>query len=150
MIRFDLVRKKWTSFSLALLMAAGLMVSVPQASHASDWVDLLKPLVKDVIVPGASMGMKKFIARQQKLHPELANFNNSSDSSSSTTSSAIDDFFNNTGSSGSSTTSSSVSEFSSPEEPISTSNAGSAFWETSTSASATDPAPPPPPPVATP
>jgi hypothetical protein len=155
MIRFDLVRKKYTSMALATVMATGLMVSVPQVSLASDWMDLLKPLVKDVIVPGASMGMKKFIQHQEKLHPELAKFSgNNSSSSTSTTSSSMDDFFNNTGSSSSSSTSSTGNEFSSPEEPISTSNAGSSagasVWEATASAAATDPAPPPPPPVATP
>lgn len=155
MIRFDLVRKQWTSIGLAMLIAAGLTVSAPQASQANDWVDMLKPLVKDVIVPGASMGMKKLIERQARLHPELAKFSGSANSTSTASPGITDDFFNNTGSTStgsadSSATSSPAEEFSSPEEPISTSNADSSFWEVSNAASATDPAPPPPPPVATP
>jgi len=158
MIRFDFFRKKLTSFSLAALFAAGVAVSVPQASFANDWMDMLKPLVKDVIVPGASMGMKKLIQREERLHPELAKFNSGSTGYTNTTSNvsgAVDDFFNNSASSSTSSTTSSANEFASPEEPISSSNVsgsvvGADFWSSSTSASASDPAPAPPPPVATP
>jgi|GEM_PF-2998974 len=160
MIRLNYFRQKWTSLGLAALLVTGLMSSVPQVSFANDWTDMLKPLVRDVIVPGASMGMKKLIQREQRLHPELAKTSNGSTTgatSAGTTTAGMDEFFNSSGSA--STSSSATNQFASPEEPMSNSpisssnvggTAGSEFWAASHSASATEPAPAPPPPVATP
>ena len=162
MIRLNDFRQKWTSLGLAALLATGLMSSLPQVSFANDWTDMLKPLVRDVIVPGASMGMKKLIQREQRLHPELAKTSNGSAAgaaSTGTTTAGMDEFFNSSGAS-SSAFSDTTNQFASPEEPmsnspISSSNVGGStsgadFWAVSHSASATEPAPPPPPPVATP
>jgi hypothetical protein len=159
MICFDLVRVKITSLGLAALVAGSMLVAAPQASFASDWMDLLKPLVTNVIVPGASLGMKKFIQHEEKMHPELAGKVGGSSSSASTTSNSssessgngMDQFFDN--SSATSSDSATTASFASPEEPISSNSegsAGSAYWAASHSVSATDPAPAPPPPVATP
>lgn len=160
MIRLNYFRQKWTSLGLAALLVTGLMSSIPQVSFANDWTDMLKPLVRDVIVPGASMGMKKLIQREQRLHPELAKTSNGSAAAATaagTTTAGMDEFFNSSGAS--SVSSTDTNQFASPEEPMSNSpisssnvggTAGSEFWAASHSVSATDPAPAPPPPVATP
>jgi len=163
MIRLNYFRQKWTSLGLAALLVTGLMSSVPQVSFANDWTDMLKPLVRDVIVPGASMGMKKLIQREQRLHPELAKTSNGSTTATTSagmTTAGMDEFFNSSGSASVSTSSSdTTNQFASPEEPMSNSpisssnvggTAGSEFWAASHSVSATEPAPAPPPPVATP
>lgn len=158
-------RRKMTSLSLAAVIASGTMAIIPQASFASDWMEMLKPLVQNVIVPGASMGMKKFIQREERLHPGLASkVNNTTgayDPNSGYNASGAYDpsgtaqFFDNSSPSAGSTTTSSSDPFTTPQEPLATSSAegaiaGSEYWAASHSASATEPAPPPPPPVATP
>jgi hypothetical protein len=155
-------RRKMTSLSLAAVIASGTMALIPQASFASDWMEMLKPLVQNVIVPGASMGMKKLIQREERLHPGLAskvnNANGAYDPNSSGSAydpSGTAQFFDGSTPAAGSTTTSSSDPFTTPQEPLATSSAegaiaGSEYWAASHSASATEPAPPPPPPVATP
>ena len=151
MLRFGFFRLKLVSLILGLLCSLGMSTGLVQQCFASDWVDLLKPFVTNVIVPGASRGMKKFIQHEEKVHPE---FSGKIDDSSTTASS-----LSSTDNAGNNSTeqffesSSSDPSFSSPEEPISStagSSSGSEYWAASHSSSANDPAPPPPPPVSTP
>lgn len=53
-----------------VLSAAALLMStaVPQA-HASGWGDLLQPLVRDVIIPGAKIGVQKWTEHKNKTAP---------------------------------------------------------------------------------
>lgn len=56
--------RKFLVTSCALSVVSVNLMMAPQIAHAdSSWVDLLKPLVKDVLVPGATMGMKKLKER---------------------------------------------------------------------------------------
>lgn len=45
-----------------------------QPAYAEDWVDILKPLVKDVVVPVAKMGLEKLREkkkdRQKSINPD--------------------------------------------------------------------------------
>jgi hypothetical protein len=117
---------------------------VPQASYAdTSWADLLKPLVKDVIVPGASMGMKKLIERSEKKHSGSA-----SASTTATEQSTTPDV-------GASASSWVDSAFSTPEEPMSSSadvtpSTPEEPISTASNSVSSAEAPPPPPPVATP
>lgn len=162
MIRFDFFRKKSASFALAALVATGMMTSIPQHSFANDWTDMLKPLVKDVLVPSATKGMKKLLQLEEQRHPALtqAVTGTAPVAAYTTTATVATPTATSADSSGtaqffSSSTSSSDS-LSSPEEPMSTASSGApaasastltASSSTSTSDSA---APAPPPPVATP
>lgn len=68
MSRFCLNRKIVSVFSLFSLVFGGSSLVAPAVSYAdASWMELLKPLVKDVIVPGASAGMKKLIEKKMKL-----------------------------------------------------------------------------------
>jgi hypothetical protein len=124
----------------AVSIAAGNMVlGSPQSAYADGWAELLKPLVKDVIVPGASMGMKKLMERNNKKQQSDESKSKSEDSGSTDNSWAD-------------------SAFSSPEEPISTGSGDDMIMSTpeepisfsSQQTSPMDPPPPPPPPVETP
>lgn len=146
MSRFVLSRNIVTVISTASIIAGSILVSCPQASYAdASWADLLKPLVKDVIVPGASMGMKKLIERNAKKHGTSDSSSSASESSTSTSSDT-----------------SWQDSFATPQEPI-TSSAGNneddisptpeepmSASEHQYTSSAMDPASAPPPPVATP
>ncbi|MCE3235747.1 MAG: hypothetical protein K0Q50_1927 [Vampirovibrio sp.] len=146
MSRFVLSRKIVTVLSTASILA-GSMMAAPQASYAdASWADLLKPLVKDVIVPGASMGMKKLMERNAKKNGTAAP-STASTSESSSTSSNDDTSWQDS--------------FSTPQEPTTSASSGDdgisptpeepmSFNEPQYSSVALDPASPPPPPVATP
>lgn len=75
---FCLDCKRLLVFS-CLVCIVSAMSSVTSSSAYADtsWSEILKPLVKDVIVPGASAGMKKLIEKKMKVK-----LDNSSGSSS--------------------------------------------------------------------
>lgn len=135
---FVFSRKVFAMFLTTLLLSGSLMMVSSQVSYAdASWADLLKPLVKDVIVPGASMGMKKLTQRMEK----KKGGSTSSDSSAAAT-----------GDDGSWT-----NAFASPQEPVSSSSSMDGVqgtpeepMNTTYTSSAVDAPPPPPPPVATP
>ncbi len=148
---FVFARLKVLPIMLSVLFASEFCVSASQQCFASDWVDLLKPLVTNVIVPGASMGMKKLIQHEERVHPELTGKLDTKGTSASSltetgkpSSTANAQFFENNVPDAS---------FSSPEEPISSNVNGassSEYWAAVHNTSASEPAPPPPPPVSTP
>jgi hypothetical protein len=144
------------------LLAGNVVMNSSQPSYADgSWADLLKPLVKDVIVPGASMGMKKLTQHMQKKQadgqtstdPNVMNV--TSDGSTSWT----DAFTSATSNTTSTTSTNSGDPFSMPEEPMSTSSSEAGMnskpeepMNMSYAAPTSDiePPPPPPPPVNTP
>ena len=68
MSRFCLSRKWISGFSMFSLLIGGTCLVTPSASYAdTSWADILKPLVKDVIVPGANAGMKKLLEKKLKV-----------------------------------------------------------------------------------
>lgn len=145
MSRFVTNRKSFISLCMVFSLVGGVFTLMPQASYAdTSWVDLLKPLVKDVIVPGASMGMKKIMERSEKKHPESTSASQST-SSPSTTEAA-----------GASNSSWADAAFSTPEEPMHTGSDAitptpeEPISTASNPVSSTEEPPPPPPPVATP
>ncbi len=68
MSRFCITRKWIVGLSVLSLVFGSTSMLAPAPSYAdTSWVDILKPLVKDVIVPGANAGMKKLIEKKLKL-----------------------------------------------------------------------------------
>lgn len=68
MSRFCLSRKLISGLSLFSLLVGGTPLVTPSASYAdTSWMELLKPLVKEVIVPGAEAGMKRLLEKKLKL-----------------------------------------------------------------------------------
>lgn len=68
MSRFCLSRKLISGLSLFSLLVGGTPLLTPSASYAdTSWMELLKPLVKEVIVPGAEAGMKRLLEKKLKL-----------------------------------------------------------------------------------
>ncbi|WP_373531294.1 hypothetical protein [Vampirovibrio sp.] len=68
MSRFCLSRKLVLVMSVCALFSGGFGALAPAVSYAdASWLEMLKPLVKDVIVPGASAGMKRLIEKKMNL-----------------------------------------------------------------------------------
>ncbi|HEY9687742.1 MAG TPA: hypothetical protein V6C52_12275 [Coleofasciculaceae cyanobacterium] len=50
-----------------MALLGGSLAYTPQDAHAaSEWSDILKPLVKDVLIPGAKLGVKKMSERHAR------------------------------------------------------------------------------------
>jgi hypothetical protein len=65
---FWLCRNRFLAVICLVFTFSQLCIAIPGAAYAdTSWAELLKPLVKDVIVPGASAGMKKFIEKKMKV-----------------------------------------------------------------------------------
>lgn len=80
-MRIFICRKKRTIIFLLIFIASSTTLVRSNSAYAdTTWAELLKPLVKDVIVPGASAGMKKLMEKKMKVK-----LDSSSDSSSSYT-----------------------------------------------------------------
>lgn len=78
MSHFCLSRKLVTFCSLFSLLLGGSAWLVPSVSYAdTSWLELLKPLVKDVIVPGANAGMKRLIEKKMNLKLNPSNHTDS-------------------------------------------------------------------------
>lgn len=77
MIRFVFHRKALLATGLMTVLFSSV-VSIQPCQADTSWTDLLKPLVKDVIIPGASAGMKKWV---QKKIDSKTNTINQTDSS---------------------------------------------------------------------
>jgi hypothetical protein len=67
-----LFKTRFLAMGVAALLAGNLMIAIPAASYADDWGDILKPLLKDVLVPGAKLGVQKWAEHQQKKKSEDA------------------------------------------------------------------------------
>lgn len=139
MSRFCFSRRRMIgAMALAAILGTTWASSAPSYADTS-WVDILKPLVKDVIVPGANAGMKKLL--EKKMNMKLNNTNSNASTSTSTSASVTTDTM-----------------VTMPEEPMSASNNNSDVTtslpeEPTYQATATGPdsvAAPPPPPVTTP
>lgn len=133
------------------LIAGGATVGTSAAHAETSWSDILKPLVKEVLLPGASMGMKKLMEHNEKKHGVVAKAAAESTATASTGSSST----------AGSTGSNSWTEFASPQEPMPDNGSSFTLPDEPTTASASTSAdqhytasiaapPPPPPPVATP
>jgi hypothetical protein len=67
MSRFIFERRTFLAITTAMALLGGSLAYVPQDAHAaSEWSEILKPLVKDVLIPGAKLGVKKFSERHTK------------------------------------------------------------------------------------
>jgi len=60
---FVVNRSSFAVLSVCFALFAN-MIFIP-VSHADDWGDILKPLMKDVILPGAKLGVKKWVERKK-------------------------------------------------------------------------------------
>lgn len=139
MSRFCLSRKWIVGLSVFSLLFGGTSLLAPAPSYAdTSWVDILKPLVKDVIVPGANAGMKKLIEKKLKLK-----LDGSSDTASNDSYGSADSVVSMPEEPTTSTSSSSGDDsmMSMPEEPTYSASSG----ETSSNDLSS-----PPPPVETP
>lgn len=67
MILFLFRRQFLAVFSLVFCFSQMSLVIPDSAYAGTSWAEILKPLVKDVIVPGASAGMKKLIEKKMKV-----------------------------------------------------------------------------------
>lgn len=135
MSRFCFNRKWILGFSALSIVFSGTSLVAPASSYAdTSWADLLKPFVKDVVVPSANAGMKKLIEKKLKL--KLDGSSSSYDNYNMTDSSVMSMPEEPTSSSDGADSITSM-----PEEPT-----YSASTETSSDASLSEP----PPPVQTP